>query len=458
VSRNFTTSAILDLMPQVRVRFAPSPTGFFHIGSARTALFNWLYARHTGGVFVLRIEDTDKERNTEEFLDVIYRSLTWLGLNWDEGPGAGGSFGPYRQSERAPIYRGYLEKLKAAGRTYDKDGAVYFKISGEPQVIEDAIRGRVERTEEKDFVIIRSDGNPVFHFVNVVDDITMQITHVIRGEDHLSNTSKHTELFKAFGAPLPVYAHIPLILKQNGPGKMSKRDQGALIAEYQRRGYLPEALVNFLCLLGWSPKDDSEKLPLAEIVRRFDLPGVNQTNARFDDKKLAHMNMLYLLEQPADRFVALARDYLARLQAGAAPGIPSAALSEDADYFREVALLSQPKIKALEELPAYTAHFFTDDFAIDAKARDKVMAKGDPKARLRELDAALKTADFSSDGALEQVMLALAAKNGLGLGDYIHPGRLAVSGVGVGPSFYGLLRVLGRDRVLRRIERFLAMG
>jgi glutamyl-tRNA synthetase len=445
-------------MSQVRVRFAPSPTGFLHIGSARTALFNWLYARHTGGVFVLRIEDTDKERNTDEFLNIIYRGLTWLGLNWDEGPGAGGGFGPYRQSERAPIYREYLGKLKAAGRTYDKDGAVYFKISGVPQVIEDAIRGRVERTEEKDFVIIRSDGSPVFHFVNVVDDITMQITHVIRGEDHLSNTSKHTELFKAFGAPVPVYAHIPLILKQNGPGKMSKRDQGALIEEYQRRGYLPEALVNFLCLLGWSPKDDREKLPLAEIVRRFDLPGVNQTNARFDEKKLAHMNMLYLLEQPADRFVALARDYLARLPAGAAAGVPAAALSADGNYFREVVLLSQPKIKAIEELPAYTAYFFTEDFAIDAKARDKVMARGDPKTRLRELDAALKTADFSSDGTLEQVVLGLAAKNGLGIGDYIHPGRLAISGVSVGPSFYGLLRVLGRDRVLRRIERFLRMS
>ncbi len=305
-------------MPPVRVRFAPSPTGFFHIGSARTALFNWLYARHTGGVFILRIEDTDKERNTEEFLNVIYDSLTWLGLNWDEGPKAGGGFGPYRQSERAPIYREYLEKLQAAGRTYEKDGAVYFKISGEPQVIDDAIRGRVERTEEKDFVIFRSDGNPVFHFVNVVDDITMQITHVIRGEDHLSNTSKHTELFKAFGAPLPVYAHIPLILKQNGPGKMSKRDQGALVEEYQRRGYLPEALVNFLCLLGWSPKDDSEKMPIAEVIRRFDLPGINQTNARFDEKKLAHMNMTYLLEQPADRFVVLARDYFQRQNVTAA--------------------------------------------------------------------------------------------------------------------------------------------
>jgi glutamyl-tRNA synthetase len=435
-------------MPQVRVRFAPSPTGFFHIGSARTALFNWLYARHTGGVFVLRIEDTDKERNTEEFLNVIYDSLTWLGLNWDEGPKAGGGFGPYRQSERAPIYREYLAKLQAAGRTYEKDGAVYFKISGEPQVIDDAIRGRVERTEEKDFVICRSDGNPVFHFVNVVDDITMQITHVIRGEDHLSNTSKHTELFKAFDAPLPVYAHIPLILKQNGPGKMSKRDQGALVEEYQRRGYLPEALVNFLCLLGWSPKDDSEKMPIAEVIRRFDLPGINQTNARFDEKKLAHMNMTYLLEQPADRFVALARDYFQR-QNG------TAATAADPAYFRAVMLLSQPKIKGVEELPAYTVYFFTEDFPVDVRVRDKVMAKGDPQARLRELAAALTTADFSSDTALEETIKATAAKNGLGFGDYQAVARLAVSGTNVGPGITGMFRVLGRERVLRRIERFL---
>jgi glutamyl/glutaminyl-tRNA synthetase len=470
-------------MSPVRVRFAPSPTGFFHIGSARTALFNWLYARHTGGVFILRIEDTDKERNSEAFLNVIYDSLTWLGLNWDEGPQAGrcggGDFGPYRQSERAAIYREYLEKLKATGRTYEKDGAVFFKISGELQAIEDAIRGRVERTEEKDFVIVRSDGNPVFHLVNVVDDITMGITHVIRGEDHLSNTSKHTELFKAFGAPLPVYAHIPLILKQNGPGKMSKRDQGALIEEYQKRGFLPEALVNFLCLLGWNPGDDREKMPIAEIIQLFDLPSVNQSNARFDEKKLAHMNMVYLLELPADRFVQLAREHFAKTEASAvlsdvalaksealslpvvnssnpSNGAKAAALAADPSYFREIMLLSQPKIKAIEELPAYTGYFFTDDFAIDPKVRDKVMGKGDPKARLAELAAVLKAADFSSDLAIEEAIKLLAASHELGFGDYQSVARLAVSGTNIGPSITSMFRVLGRDRVLKRIERFLA--
>jgi len=457
-------------MSQVRVRFAPSPTGFFHIGSARTALFNWLYARHTGGVFVLRIEDTDQARNTEEFLNVIYSSLKWLGLDWDEGPGKGGNFGPYRQSERSGIYKEYLQRLRDSGRAYEKDGAVWFKLLGErsevfdehrkktvtkvknaPAVIEDKIRGHVERVEDEDFVIVRSDGNPVFHFVNVVDDIAMQITHVIRGEDHLSNTSKHVELFKAFGAPVPAYAHIPLILKQNGPGKMSKRDQGALIEEYQRRGFLPEALVNFLCLLGWNPGDDREKMPIAEVIRLFDLPGVNQTNARFDEKKLAHMNMVYLLEQPADRFVALARDYFQRQNA-------AVALAADTAYFREVMLLSQPKVKSIEELPAYTGYFFTEEYPVDAKARDKVMAKGDPKARLVELIELARTADFSSHAAIEEAIKQLAAQKGLGFGDYQAIARLAVTGTNVGPSITQIFTVLGRERVLRRLERFQAAG
>ncbi|MEI7551517.1 MAG: glutamate--tRNA ligase family protein [Verrucomicrobiota bacterium] len=456
-------------MSPVRVRFAPSPTGFFHIGSARTALFNWLYARHTGGIFVLRIEDTDKERNGEQFLNVIYESLRWLGLNWDEGPGVGGEYGPYRQSERTAIYREYLEKLRAAGRTYEKDGATWFKLLGErsevfdahrqrtvtkvqvaPTVIDDLIRGRVERVEDEDFVIVRSDGSPVFHFVNVVDDIAMRITHVIRGEDHLSNTSKHVELFKALGAPVPQFAHIPLILKQHGPGKMSKRDQGALVEEYQGRGYLPAALVNFLCLLGWNPGADREKLPLEDVIRQFDLPGVNQSNARFDDKKLAHMNMLYLLEQPADRFVALGRDYFQRH----APGAP--ALQAEPGYFREVLLLSQPKIKGLEELPAYTRYLFSDDYPVDTKVQEKVLAKGDPQARLRELIAALPGWDFSSDAAIEEALKALAASRQLGFGDYQAVARLAVSGTNVGPSLTSLFRVLGRDRVRSRLERLLA--
>ncbi|MDR1010758.1 MAG: glutamate--tRNA ligase [Opitutaceae bacterium] len=456
----------------IRVRFAPSPTGFFHIGSARTALFNWLYARHTGGTFVLRIEDTDRERNSEAFLNVIYDSLKWLGLNWDEGPGAGGDHGPYRQSERDPIYRDYIQKLLDAGRAYEKDGAIWFKLIGErheifdahrkktvvkvktaPTEINDLIRGRVERVEDEDFVIVRSDGSPVFHLVNVIDDIAMKITHVIRGEDHLSNTSKHVELFKAFGAPVPHFAHIPLILKQNGPGKMSKRDQGALVEEYQRRGYIPHALVNFLSLLGWNPGGDREIMSVAEIIRLFDLPGVNQSNARFDEKKLAHMNMAYVLALAPDDFVTRAKAFFAKQNT-----FSQSAGAPDEAYLRDVLLLSQPKIKGIEDLPAYTAYFFTEDYAIDAKVREKTMSKGAPKTRLRELADVLKqpSVDFSTDLAIEEAIKKLAAAKGLGFGDYQAVARLAVSGTNIGPNLTGMFRVMGRDRVLARMERFLA--
>lgn len=459
-------------MSQVRVRFAPSPTGFFHIGSARTALFNWLYARHTGGTFILRIEDTDKERNSEEFLRLIYDSMTWLGLDWDEGPNADGkgergSFGPYRQSQRGAIYEEYKAKLLANGRAYEKDGAVWFRMLGErykvyddhrkkevekvksdPVVIDDRIRGRVERMEDEDFVIFRSDGNPVFHFVNVVDDITMGVTHIIRGEDHLSNTSKHVRLYEGFGATPPVFAHIPLILKspEMGQGKMSKRDKGALVEEYQQRHFLPEALVNYIALLGWNPGDDREKLPLAEIVRLFDLPAVNKSGAKFDPKKLANLNMQYLLELPAERFLAQAQAYFATQPAGAA------ALADPA-YFAEIMRLAQPKIKSVDELGTYTAYFFTDEFPVDPKVKEKLMAKGDPLARLAELVAAVPGMDFSSDAAIEAALKALAEGKGLGFGDYQGIARLAVTGTNSGPSITSIFRVLGKDRVLARLRR-----
>lgn len=443
-------------MSQVRVRFAPSPTGFFHIGSARTALFNWLYARHTGGVFILRVEDTDKARNSDEFLNVIYDSMKWLGLDWDEGPMKGGAAGPYRQSERSAIYEEYLNKLRAADRVYEKEGATWFKISGEPQVIEDAIRGRVERTEEKDFVIVRSDGSPVFHLVNVVDDISMGVTHVIRGEDHLSNTSKHTELFKAFGAPLPTFAHIPLILKQHGSGKMSKRDEGALVEEYQKRGYLPEAVVNFLCLLGWNPKDDQEKMPIEEIISRFDFPGVNQSNARFDDRKMAHMNMTYLLELPLADYLVKARNIGSEQErysvfANAAPD------SDEGRLFEAVIKASQPKVKAIDELPAYTEYFWSDSFPWNPKAIKKTFKKGEPVARLTELREDLENLESLDDEeAVETSIKTSAETRGFGFGDYQAVARLAVTGTNAGPGLTTIFRILGKNEVVARMDRFIS--
>ncbi len=463
-------------MSEVRVRFAPSPTGFFHIGGARTALFNWLYARHTEGKFVLRIEDTDRERNTPEALRVILEGLRWLGLDWDEGPEAGGDYGPYFQSERSSVYLDYLGNLKDADRVYEKDGAVYFRLEGEryveydeykkcevekvraaPQVIEDKIRGRVERAEDRDFVLFRRNGQPGFHFVNVVDDLTMGITHVIRGEDHLSNTSKHCELFKALGAEPPVFAHIPLILKSSGSGKMSKRDSGSLVEEYRRRRFVPEAVRNYLCLLGWSPKDDREKMDIREIIELFDLTGINSNNARFDEKKLSFLNAAYLREMPHERFGRAAWDYLVKEEALKQEGVDVSGWSQaDRRYFDAVMKLCQEKVRSIEDLPRFVAYFFSDDYKIDPKASEKVLKKGDPVARLREIRAALEEVANFTEERLEARVKALTESTGASSGEYIHPTRLAVSGTNVGPSFYGLLCVLGRARVLNRIDLFLA--
>ena len=275
----------------VRTRFAPSPTGFLHIGGARTTLFNWLYARHCDGKFVLRIEDTDQNRNIEGGIDAIVRGLRWLGMDWDEGPEVGGDYGPYFQSERKSIYDRHLEVLQKKDLVYtEENGAVRFRSPGTPVIVDDQICGKVEfKRDEPDMTIRRPDGSYIFHFVNVVDDLEMQITHVLRGEDHLSNTPKHVELFHALGAEPPVYAHIPLILNPDG-SKMSKRDQGASVSEYEEKAYLPQAVVNYMALLGWSPKDDREVLPLEEIIERFDFPGINSSNASFDLQKLTWLN------------------------------------------------------------------------------------------------------------------------------------------------------------------------
>src|SRR6266550_6761583 len=317
-------SVMLNPDMKVRVRFAPSPTGFLHIGGARTALFNWLYARHAGGTFILRIEDTDVARNTQEAVAVILNGLRWLGLHWDEGPhtsdatGPGkGDRGPYFQSQRRENYQRRVEALLSHGLAYEHEGAVKFKMTREPITIPDLVVGEVRRelTDreqlEPDFVIVRSDGQPVFHLVNVVDDLEMNITHVIRGEDHLSNTSKHIALFRAFGVESPKYAHIPLILNPDGT-KMSKRDQGASLLTYLDEGYAPEAMINYFALLGWSPKANREKLPLAEIVELFDLPQILRHNARFDMSKLIWLNGEYIREMSDERFYELSIHALAR--------------------------------------------------------------------------------------------------------------------------------------------------
>lgn len=434
-------------MSDVRVRFAPSPTGYFHIGGARTALFNWLYAKHTGGTFVLRIEDSDTERNTKESLNSLLSNLRWLGLNWDEGPEVGGAYGPYFQSERGDVYQKHLKRLRDEGKVYEKDGALWLKVSGETQTIDDIIHGPVQRLEEKDFVIYRSNGTPVFHFVNVVDDMEMKITHVIRGEDHLSNTSKHLELYKALGAPAPKFAHIPLILKTDGPGKMSKRDRGSLVEEYRDKFFLPAALINYLSLLGWSPKDDRELMSLDEIIAAFDLVGINKTHARFDEKKLAFMNAEHLKQLPKEEFFTRGIEVLRKTE--------HADWLKDEVYLKKIFDIVQEKLRSFEELPNFVAYFFDENYPFEPTALQKIL-KHQPKERLSELQTALSSLPTFDCEIVENALKTLSAEKNLPAGAYIHTLRFAVSGRNVGPSLYHLLNVLGKDEVLRRIQRCLA--
>jgi glutamyl-tRNA synthetase len=443
---------------KTRVRFAPSPTGYLHIGGARTALFNWLYARHTGGTFVLRIEDTDAARNSQEAVNVILAGLRWLGLDWDEGPltpdatgPAKGDRGPYFQSQRKEYYQRRITALLSHGLAYEHEGAIKFKMQREPILIPDLVVGDVlrkltDREEaDPDFVIVRSDGEPVFHLVNVIDDLEMGITHVIRGEDHLSNTAKHIALFRAFGVEPPKYAHIPLILNADG-SKMSKRDRGASLATYLAEGFLPEAVNNYLCLLGWSPKDNTEKLSLAEVVERFDLPQILRHNARFDFEKLLWLQGEYCRELSSDRFYELAVHSLAQA------GIDTNQFN--VSFVKTALDTCRGKIKTFSELPTYGGFYFKAEIVYDPEAAKKSFVP-ENKPRLEKLRDAFSRADPFNAATLEPALKATATELGVKAGVLVHPVRLAVTGNSSGPSLYHLLEVLGREKALGRIERAL---
>jgi glutamyl-tRNA synthetase len=441
-----------------RVRFAPSPTGYLHIGGARTALFNWLYARHTGGTFILRIEDTDAARNSQDAVDVILNGMRWLGLAWDEGPLTSdatgpckGDRGPYFQSQRQANYLARVDALLSHGLAYEHEGAIKFKMTREAITIPDLVVGNVVRPltdreeQDPDWVLVRSDGQPVFHFVNVVDDLEMGITHVIRGEDHLSNTAKHIALFHAFGVEPPKYAHIPLILNADG-SKMSKRDRGASLTSYLDDGFLPEAVNNYLCLLGWSPKDNTEKLSLPEVVERFDLPQVLRHNAKFDFEKLTWLQGEYCRELPDDRFYEMSVHALAKA------GIDTNRL--DVNYVKAALDTCKGKIKTFGELPAYGGFYFKDEIIYDPEAAKKSFVP-ENKPRLEKLRDAFANAPAFDAATLEAALKATAAELGVKVGVLIHPTRLAVTGNPHGPSLYHLLEVLGKEKSLTRIERAL---
>jgi glutamyl-tRNA synthetase len=430
----------------VRVRFAPSPTGFLHVGGARTALFNWLFARHHHGTFLLRIEDTDKSRERQEAVQVIYDGLHWLGLEWDEGAEIGGEYGPYFQSERNEIYETYLNRLQEKGVVYEDEGAIRFRSPGKAVIVDDIVCGRIEfdRSMEPDMTIRRPDGSWIFHFVNVVDDIEMKISHVIRGEDHLTNTARHIELYQALGATPPGFAHIPLILNRDG-SKMSKRDAGASVTSYVEQGYAPEALRNYLCLLGWSPKDNREKIEIEEVIQIFDLAKVNRRNAAFDLDKCYWLNGQYILHMSLGRFRELSEPFIQK----------AGLVALDEAYLLKVLEIVKEKIKLFKDVPDWIGYFFTEEFALDPEAVAKTLNKPgaiDRLSRLRRKYAEL--GDWTVMG-LEAALKELGVEIGCKVGELVHPARVAVSGRSIGPSLYHMLEVMGKPRVLQRIDRVL---
>ncbi|MDD5483604.1 MAG: glutamate--tRNA ligase family protein [Kiritimatiellae bacterium] len=436
-----------------RVRFAPSPTGQVHIGNMRAAIFNWLFARHTGGKFLLRIEDTDRERSTPEALQAIFTAMDWLGIEPDEPP--------VYQSARLAAHLETAEKLLSSGHAYraprtGKDGApegecVVFKMPGTDIIFRDAIKGQLRKAaaDMKDFVIVRSNNTPVFHLANVADDIAMGITDIIRGDDHIENTYRHAAMFQALGAAVPQYAHLPMIV--NAQGKpYSKRDGTAFVGEFREKGYLADVLFNYLALLGWSPGDDREILAREEMIRLFEISRVKSAPARVDLEKLSWMNGEYIKALPREILAEECR----RILAGHGLWKPDA----DAGYAGEVFELMRPRIKIFPDIAALGAFFFTEDYPCDSAAVKKRLLTGDDiLPRLLELNERFKKLEKFNAAASEQALRQYGAESGIGAGPLIHAVRVAVSGLAMGPGLFEMLAVLGKTRVTGRIARSVAM-
>ncbi|RLC37859.1 glutamate--tRNA ligase [candidate division Kazan bacterium] len=428
---------------KVCVRFAPSPTGPLHIGGVRTALFNYVYALANGGTFILRFEDTDKDRSEAVFENNIKDGLKWMGIEWDE---------EYHQSKRADIYKKYLDKLKAKDLIYEHDGGTYFRLPEKNKkiIVDDLIRGKVEFNSQDfdDVVLFKKDGSPTFHFANVVDDIDMNITHVIRGEDHLSNTPKHILLYEALGADVPKFAHIPLILNPD-KSKMSKRmvSSGSSRAgdidfeAYIKAGYLPEAMINFLAQLGWSPPDENDFFTLEELVKMFTLDRVQKAGAVFDIKNLNHINHHYLMEKSLDDYIKLAEPYITHLKG-------------DKDLIEKALKLVQDRAQTLSEIPDLIEYFLK---APKYDGKLLIFKKSSPEQTAKGLDAALKVLEAIDERdwvetKLQQVLDNTVAAEGLLPGDVFWPVRVALSGEEGSPSPTELLAALGKDESIKRIK------
>ena len=474
----------------IRVRFAPSPTGLLHIGGARTALFNWLFAKKNNGTFILRIEDTDRTRFSPEAVDDLVASLKWLGLDWDEGIEKGGEFGPYVQSERVELYKKYAEQLVSEGKAYkcfctaerlkemreqrrqegksgydgkcrnlSESARAELEKSGAPFVIRfampnegatkfsDAIRGEIVYPNEgqDDFVILKSDGFPTYHLANVVDDHLMEISHVLRGEEWIPSTPKHICLYESFGWQPPVFAHLPVILAPGG-GKLSKRHGAAAVAEYREMGYLPEALVNFLALLGGSVSTDNEVVPLQQLIDDFDLKKVSMNGAQFDREKLDWMNGVYIRELPLDELVARVKPIM---KAG---GIIDETTSDE--KIKTVVALLQPRMKKLTEVVDSAKYFFVDEIEYEEKPVRKFVAKPDVKENLielREKIAEVPEENFTPE-VLEKVVADYLEESEQPMKKVVHPLRVAVTGRSASPGMFETLAAIGKEKVLKRID------
>jgi glutamyl-tRNA synthetase len=438
----------------VRVRFAPSPTGDLHIGGVRTALYNYLHARHEGGVFVLRIEDTDQARNREDSLRTIQEGLAWCGIAWDEGP--------YFQSLRLDRYRECSKKLEESGRAYwkedpEKGKALYFRIDRARVAWKDLVHGEMgfDTSGDPDLVIVRSNGFPTYNFAVVVDDHDMNITRVLRGDEHAPNTPKQIMLYRALGWSPPDFGHMPLIFDPDG-AKLSKREIDryraiglpVTVAECRRLGYLPEAIVNFLALLGWSPGNDVELMTLDEMVKAFTVERIGQTPARFLVDKLQWMNGQYIRKCPLDRLVALCRPYLeaAYGPAGLDPGT-----------IREAVRQQQERLRRLDEIVVLTRFVFAPSVEYDPKAVDKWLKAEPGRAVLEELRAGLSGLERLDKEAVEALLKSTAEKRGLKMGKVAQPLRVAVTGSDASPPMHETLGILGKERVMARIDAALRL-
>jgi glutamyl-tRNA synthetase len=475
-----------------RVRFAPSPTGYLHVGGARTALFNWLYARRHGGVFILRIEDTDAERSSWEMVGGILEGMKWLGLDWDEGPDVGGPHEPYFQSERLDRYRTMAERLAAEGHAYycycspnrlreerekaEARGEAWkydraclalppeqiaeFEATGAPRAIrfkvpegqttfDDAVHGPIafDHANIEDFVILRSDTYPTYHLSVVVDDVDMRITHVIRGDDHISNTPKHVLLFGAFASPTPRFAHVPLILGADKK-RLSKRHGATSVTEYKRLGYLPDAMVNFLALLGWSPGDDRELMSRTELIEAFALEGISGGNAVFNTEKLDWMNGQYIARQPSRELTAHLEPLLRN--EGLWPVHPSA---EQRAFLERLLELLRPRAKRLTDFVEQARPFLVDTVEYEPEAVAKHLTATGLADHVAALATALRTLSPFDESHVEAAVRGTASERGLKAGNLIHATRVAVTGRTTSPGLFEVLVLLGRERTVDRLSR-----